>query len=370
MSGRRTTSFWQTGWVKGVEFTYLRCVGLNHFYITYYILTRKSGRKLRNPTVKFTTKPHQELTEDRALILQGRNQEGKTTLLRETIPRHRRWGPQMFGMTTTGGSEIDCNLQAYKNKQWFLGFWRVWDCPSPPSPPLCWWISLKSSWSASQCKPWTVQTHGPTSRSETTLPGWSSFATQMLAHRPCSIWTKALALTGSSWNRCQGKMWWTWTRSCSGNIGMYKLVENRIRRQELTKEQVVDFARKTCLTPWSMTGHGQSWTWSWWKRGWKSPLRRHSAQRRRMARMSSPKGRSTLRWALPKGYGSISTSNRFWTPPRSCGGRGWREQVRSLQSLRLRQPDQGHDLPTCSDEVRMFFASTSILFHHSMKLCI
>ena len=43
MSGRRTPPFWQTGWVKGVEFTYLRCVGLNHFYITYYILTRKSG---------------------------------------------------------------------------------------------------------------------------------------------------------------------------------------------------------------------------------------------------------------------------------------------------------------------------------------
>ena len=89
-----------------------------------------AGRKLRSPIVKFAMKPYQEITENRALILQGRNQEGKTTLLRETIPRHRRWGPlalegiylngaegksvnsfkewlttQMFGMTTTGGSE-------------------------------------------------------------------------------------------------------------------------------------------------------------------------------------------------------------------------------------------------------------------------
>ena len=45
VSGRRTPPFWQTGWVKGVEFIYLRCVGLNHVYITYYILTRKSGWK-------------------------------------------------------------------------------------------------------------------------------------------------------------------------------------------------------------------------------------------------------------------------------------------------------------------------------------
>ena len=119
---------------------------------------KSTGRKLRSPIVKFAIKPYQEITEDRALILQGRNQEGKTTLLRETIPRHRCWGPlalegiylngakgkgvdsfkewlttQMFGMTTTGGSEIDYNLQAYRSKQWFVGFLENLGLPIAPS---------------------------------------------------------------------------------------------------------------------------------------------------------------------------------------------------------------------------------------------
>ena len=120
-----------------------------------------AGRKLRSPIVKFAMKPYQEITENRALILQGRNQEGKTTLLRETIPRHRRWGPlalegiylngaegksvdsfkewlttQMFGMTTTGGSEIAYNLQAYKSKQWFVGFLENLGLPIAPKPAI------------------------------------------------------------------------------------------------------------------------------------------------------------------------------------------------------------------------------------------
>ena len=95
------------------------------------------------------------------MILQGRNQEGKTTLLRETIPRHRRWGPlalegiylngaegksvdsfkewlttKMFGMTTTGGSEIAYNLQAYKSKQWFVGFLENLGLPIAPKPAI------------------------------------------------------------------------------------------------------------------------------------------------------------------------------------------------------------------------------------------
>ena len=120
-----------------------------------------TGRKLRSPVVKFAIKPYQEITEDRALILQGRNQEGKTTLLRETIPQHRRWGPlalegiylngakgkgvetfekwlttQMFGMTATGGSEIDYNLQAYRSKQWFVGFLENLGLPIAPKPAI------------------------------------------------------------------------------------------------------------------------------------------------------------------------------------------------------------------------------------------
>ena len=43
-------------------------------------------------------------------------------------------------------------------------------------------------------------------------------------------------------------------QKCNGNIGMYKLVENRIGRQELTKEQVVDFVRKT-FQRWKLGFH-------------------------------------------------------------------------------------------------------------------
>ena len=98
----------------------------------------QAGRKRSGPIVMFKLKPYQQLTEDRALILQGRNQEGKTTLLRESLPWYRRFGPlafdgtylngaegrgvdsfkewqtsQMFGLTMTAGSEIKYTLAQY-----------------------------------------------------------------------------------------------------------------------------------------------------------------------------------------------------------------------------------------------------------------
>ena len=43
-------------------------------------------------------------------------------------------------------------------------------------------------------------------------------------------------------------------QNCSRNIGMYKLVESRIKRQELTEEQVEDFIRAT-FHRWELDFH-------------------------------------------------------------------------------------------------------------------
>ena len=289
---------------------------------------KNASRKLRSPIVKFTVKPCQELTADRAWILQGRNQEGKTTLLRETMPRHRRWGPlalegiypngakgksvdsfekwlttQMWCMTTTGGSEIDS--ASYKSKQWFLGFV---DCPSPPSPPLCWWISLKSSWSASQCKPWTEQTHWPDQPAQPDNLARVIFVCNSDAGSQTLLnLNQATRFDRVIMEPVSGEDVMTWTRSCSrsavATLACTSLWRTGSGGRSLPKSRWWTLSGKpssggswtsTCPTPWSMTGHGQSWTWSWWKRGWKSPLSRHSAQRRRIARRFSPKRRSTL----------------------------------------------------------------------------
>ena len=130
----------------------------------------RAGAHLARPVVKFDFNPYQLIHPRRALILQGRNQEGKTTLLRECIPWWRRFGPfayrglylngaqgkavetfekwlttEMFGATTTGGCEIAFNLVQYGDCKCFGRSWSVLDYPSPPSLPSCWWISLKSS---------------------------------------------------------------------------------------------------------------------------------------------------------------------------------------------------------------------------------
>ena len=119
---------------------------------------KQAGRKRSAPIIMFNLKPYQQLTEDRALILQGRNQEGKTTLLRESIPWYRRFGPlafdgtylngaegrgadsfekwqttQMFGPTMTAGSEIKYTLVQYSNKQWIRGVLEGVGLPIAPS---------------------------------------------------------------------------------------------------------------------------------------------------------------------------------------------------------------------------------------------
>ena len=118
-------------------------------------------------------------------------------------------------------------------------------------------------------------------------------------------------------------------QKCSCNIGMYKLVEDKMARQELTEERVEDFVRAT-LHRWDCpVKYDRSMAEldvELMKERMEEPLEQ------RMARRSSPKRRSSFGWALPKGYRRISAGNRSWTPPRSCGWSCWREQGLHLQS--------------------------------------
>eukprot|EP00405_Crypthecodinium_cohnii_P019592 CAMPEP_0206470888 /NCGR_PEP_ID=MMETSP0324_2-20121206/31218_1 /ASSEMBLY_ACC=CAM_ASM_000836 /TAXON_ID=2866 /ORGANISM="Crypthecodinium cohnii, Strain Seligo" /LENGTH=411 /DNA_ID=CAMNT_0053945073 /DNA_START=1 /DNA_END=1236 /DNA_ORIENTATION=+ len=100
------------------------------------------GGDLKRPTVHFSLNPYKELVPDKSLILQGRNKEGKTSLLRTSIPFYRWWSfggyygiyldgaqgkgvnsfekwqtTQMFGSTVNGGSEIGKALKQYRDQQ-------------------------------------------------------------------------------------------------------------------------------------------------------------------------------------------------------------------------------------------------------------
>jgi hypothetical protein len=110
--------------------------------VRLYPHLRSVGGFLENPIVKFTVSPYNQFSADKALIFQGRNKEGKTTLLRTSIPRLRRWPiigyygiylngaqglgvdsfekwqtTQMFGIAATGGSEIAQCLTQYRESQ-------------------------------------------------------------------------------------------------------------------------------------------------------------------------------------------------------------------------------------------------------------
>lgn len=107
-------------------------------------MLRSVGGPLERPVLHFHMNPYSELTAQRSLILQGRNREGKTTLLRTAMPWWRRWPlvgyhgiylngahavatdsfkewitTEMFGSTTRGGSEIAKALEEYRLSQWF-----------------------------------------------------------------------------------------------------------------------------------------------------------------------------------------------------------------------------------------------------------
>jgi hypothetical protein len=112
------------------------------------------------PVVKIDGNPYAAL-QDRALILQGRNKDGKTTLLRTSLPWWRSVGPwahygiylngeagrgvdsfekwqttQMYGMTTTAGSEINMSLDQYRESQWLRTYLQLLKFPVAPKPAI------------------------------------------------------------------------------------------------------------------------------------------------------------------------------------------------------------------------------------------
>ena len=242
-----------------------------------------TGRKLRSPVVKFAIKPYQEITEDRALILQGRNQEGKTTLLRETIPQHRRWGPlalegiylngakgkgvetfekwlttQMFGMTATGGSEIDYNLQAYRSKQWFVGFLENLGLPIAPKPAIVLVDQFEELLKRFpvQALDWAntlTNQHARDNLARVILVCNSDAGSQTLLNLNQGTRFDRVIMEQVSGQGVIG-LDKELFQKCSCNIGMYKLVEDKMARQELTEEQVEDFIRAT-FHRWELDFH-------------------------------------------------------------------------------------------------------------------
>ena len=244
---------------------------------------KSTGRKLRSPIVKFAIKPYQEITEDRALILQGRNQEGKTTLLRETIPRHRRWGPlalegiylngakgkgvetfekwlttQMFGMTATGGSEIDYNLQAYRSKQWFVGFLENLGLPIAPKPAIVLVDQFEELLKRFpvQALDWAntlTNKHTRDNLARVIFVCNSNAGSQTLLNLNQGTRFDRVIMEQVSGQGVIG-LDKELFQKCSCNIGMYKLVEDKMARQELTEEQVEDFIRAT-FHRWELDFH-------------------------------------------------------------------------------------------------------------------
>lgn len=109
--------------------------------------------------VKMTTDPYRALHQEKALILQGRNKEGKTTLLCTALPWYHRRGPwayyglyfngghgnavsnfkewhtvQLFGNLNMGGSETQYAVNTYREKQHLRVWLHGWGLPIAPKP--------------------------------------------------------------------------------------------------------------------------------------------------------------------------------------------------------------------------------------------
>ena len=107
--------------------------------------------------VKMSTNPYRALHQEKALILQGRNKEGKTTLLCTALPWYHRRGPwayyglyfngghgnavsnfekwhtvQLLGNLNMGGSETQYAINTYREKQHLRVFLHgSWPAPRP-----------------------------------------------------------------------------------------------------------------------------------------------------------------------------------------------------------------------------------------------
>ena len=124
-------------------------------------LLRKVINLPNAPVLPVDSRPYAALKEDKALILQGRNEDGKTTLLRTSLPWWHRFGPlahyglylngehsrgvssfaewqttQLFGRTTTSGSEMAMSFYQYRERQWLRSFLQLLQLPVAPKPAI------------------------------------------------------------------------------------------------------------------------------------------------------------------------------------------------------------------------------------------
>ena len=235
---------------------------------------KQAGRKRSAPIIMFNLKPYQQLTEDRALILQGRNQEGKTTLLRESIPWYRRFGPlafdgtylngaegrgvdsfkewqttQMFGLAMTAGSEIKYTLVQYRNKQWIRGVLEGVGLPIAPKPAI---VLVDQFEELLKRYPVQALDWANTLTNQHTRDGLarvifvcnSDAGSKTLLNLNQGTRFDRMIMEQASGEGVLGLDKELFKKSC-GNIGMYKLMEKKIKRQELTMEQVDDEVKKT-----------------------------------------------------------------------------------------------------------------------------
>ena len=119
----------------------------------------KEAGPLTGARVKMSTDPYRALHQEKALILQGRNKEGKTTLLCTALPWYHRRGPwayyglyfngghgnavsnfekwhtvQLFGNLNMGGSETQFAVDTYYDKQRLRVWLHGWGLPIAPKP--------------------------------------------------------------------------------------------------------------------------------------------------------------------------------------------------------------------------------------------
>ena len=243
----------------------------------------RAGAHLARPVVKFDLNPYQLIHPRRALILQGRNQEGKTTLLRECIPWWRRFGPfayrglylngaqgkavetfekwlttEMFGATTTGGCEIAFNLVQYGESQVFRSVLERVGLPIAPKPAIVLVDQFEERLKRFpvQALDWAntlTNQHTRDNLARVIFVCNSDAGSQTLLNLNQGTRFDRVIMEQVSGQGVIG-LDKELFQNCSRNIGMYKLVESRIKRQELTEEQVEDFIRAT-FHRWELDFH-------------------------------------------------------------------------------------------------------------------
>ncbi len=246
----------------------------------------RTSAHLARPVVKFDLNPYQLIHPRRALILQGRDQEGKTTLLRECIPWWRRFGPfayrglylngaqgkgvetfekwlttEMFGATTTRGCEIAFNLVQYSESQVFRSVLERVGLPIAPKPAIVvvdQFEELLKRFPV-QALDWANTLTNQHTRDNLTRVIFvcnSDAGSQTLLNLNQGTRFDRVIMEQVSGQGVIGLIGLDKElfQKCSCNIGMYKLVEDKMASQELTEEQVEDFIRAT-FHRWELDFH-------------------------------------------------------------------------------------------------------------------